>query len=94
MHASRHTHQAHNPFPFQKKKKTHNPQLPLQGTNNFIAGTASDFANRYLHHDQLQLGSPPNYLVSIPELLPGPRCFSYASLRPDQTTTTIERLEF
>lgn len=57
-------------------QQAYNLQLRLQGTNNFFAG------------DQLQQGSAPNYLVSIPARLPGPRCFSDASLRPDQTTAT------
>lgn len=56
-----------------------------QDMHNLIAGKTTQKAQQ---QQLIQQGRPPDYKITIPALLPGPRCFTYASIATDQTTTS------
>jgi len=53
-----------------------------QDMHNLVAGRTTQKAQQ----QPIQQGRPPDYKITIPALLPGPRCLTYASIATDQTT--------
>lgn len=55
------------------------------GTNVFIADFGEERRNQ--HHYALMLGlpSPPNFKILLPAALPGTRCYTDASISPDNS---------
>jgi hypothetical protein len=53
---------------------------------NLIAGRTTQKAQQQQQQELIQQGRPPDYKITIPALLPGPRCLADASIATDQTT--------
>jgi ribonuclease HI len=59
------------------------PATTWNQDNNLIAGKTTQTAQQ---QQFIQQGRPPDYRITIPALLPGPRCLTDASIATDQTT--------